>query len=78
MEFLSYEDIELAEVLTRIPRKGRDRMQFGIIELDLRGTIMAYNMGEAKVSTGKSAERRDFGVWRHQRLRAVECGGGQS
>lgn len=54
MEFLSYEDIELVEVLTRIPRKGRDRMQFGIIELDLRGTIMAYNMGEAKVS-GRNA-----------------------
>ncbi len=54
MEFLSYEDIELVEVLARIPRKGRDRMQFGIIELDLRGTIMAYNMGEAKIS-GRNA-----------------------
>ena len=56
MEFLSYEDIELVEVLTRIPRKGRDRMQFGIIELDLRGTIMAYNMGEAKVSGRNAAD----------------------
>ncbi len=56
MEFLSYDDIELAEVLTRIPRKGRDRMQFGIIELDLRGTIMAYNMGEAKVSGRNAAD----------------------
>jgi tyrosine ammonia-lyase len=54
MEFLSYEDIELVEVLARIPRKGRDRMQFGIIELDLRGTVMAYNMGEAKIS-GRNA-----------------------
>lgn len=56
MEFLSFDDIELAEVLTRIPRKGRDRMQFGIIELDLRGTIMAYNMGEAKVSGRNAAD----------------------
>jgi tyrosine ammonia-lyase len=54
MEFLSYEDIELAEVLARIPRKGRDRMQFGIIELDLAGIIVAYNMGEAKI-TGRNA-----------------------
>ena len=56
MDFLSYDDIELSEVLTRIPRKGRDRMQFGIIELDLRGTIMAYNMGEAKVSGRNAAD----------------------
>lgn len=50
MDLLSYEGIDLAEVIPRIPRKGRDRMPFGIIELDLSGIIVAYNMGEAKIS----------------------------
>lgn len=50
MDFLSFDDVELSDVLARIPRKGRDRMQFGIIELDFNGIIIAYNMGEAKVS----------------------------
>lgn len=55
MDFLSYEGVDLAEVLSRIPRKGRDRMQFGIIELDRQGTIIAYNMGEARIS-GRNPE----------------------
>jgi len=50
MELLSYDSVDLAEVLPRIPRRGRDRMTFGIIELDYDGVIIAYNMGEAKVS----------------------------
>ena len=54
MDFLSFDDVELSDVLARIPRKCRDRMQFGIIELDFKGTIVAYNMGEAKVS-GRNA-----------------------
>lgn len=54
MDFLSYDSVDLAEVLPRIPRKGRDRMQFGIIELDYAGIIVAYNMGEAKMS-GRNA-----------------------
>lgn len=54
MEFLSYDSVDLAEVLPRIPRKGRDRMQFGIIELDYQGVVVAYNMGEAKMS-GRNA-----------------------
>jgi len=54
MDFLSFDDVELSGVLARIPRKGRDRMQFGIIELDFSGTIIAYNMGETKVS-GRNA-----------------------
>jgi tyrosine ammonia-lyase len=55
MDFLSFESVDLAEVLSRIPRKGRDRMQFGIIELDRQGTIIAYNMGEARI-TGRNPE----------------------
>ncbi len=54
MEFLSYDSVDLADVLPRIPRKGRDRMQFGIIELDYQGVVVAYNMGEAKIS-GRNA-----------------------
>ena len=54
MDFLSFDDVELSDVLARIPRKGRDRMQFGIIELDFNGVIMAYNMGEAQMS-GRNA-----------------------
>ena len=54
MDFLSFDDVELSDVIARIPRKGRDRMQFGIIELNFDGIIMAYNMGEAKVA-GRSA-----------------------
>lgn len=50
MELLSFDGIDLAEVVSRIPRKGRDRMPFGIIELDYDGKIIAYNMGEAKLS----------------------------
>jgi|GEM_PF-97491 len=50
MEFLNYDSVDLADVLPRIPRKGRDRMQFGIVELDYAGIIIAYNMGEAKMS----------------------------
>lgn len=54
MDFLDYDSVDLADVLPRIPRKGRDRMQFGVIELDYAGNIVAYNMGEAKIS-GRSA-----------------------
>jgi photoactive yellow protein len=50
VELLSYDGIDLAEVLPRIPRRGRDRMTFGIIELDYDGIVRAYNMGEAKIS----------------------------
>ena len=50
MELLSFDGIDLADVVSRIPRKGRDRMPFGIIELDYDGRIVAYNMGEAKMS----------------------------
>jgi tyrosine ammonia-lyase len=54
MDFSSFENVNLAEVLPRIPRKGRDRMRFGIIELDYKGIVIAYNMGEAKI-TGRNA-----------------------
>jgi len=50
LELLSFDGIDLADVVSRIPRKGRDRMPFGIIELDYDGRIIAYNMGEAKLS----------------------------
>lgn len=49
-ELLSFDGIDLADVVSRIPRKGRDRMPFGIIELDYDGRIIAYNMGDAKMS----------------------------
>jgi tyrosine ammonia-lyase len=55
MDFLSFEDIDLSEIIARIPKKGRDRMQFGIVELDLNGVVVAYNMGEAKIS-GRNAK----------------------
>jgi tyrosine ammonia-lyase len=55
MDFLSFEDIDLSEIIARIPKKGRDRMQFGIVELDLDGVVVAYNMGEAKIS-GRNAK----------------------
>jgi tyrosine ammonia-lyase len=56
MDFSSFENVNLAEVLPRIPRKGRDRMRFGIIELNLNGIVIAYNMGEAKISGRNAAD----------------------
>jgi photoactive yellow protein len=55
MEIMKYENYDLKTIVDRIPEKIRDDLPFGLIKLDLNGTIMEYNMAEAEL-TGFRAE----------------------
>jgi photoactive yellow protein len=50
MEIWKYEDVDLNKIVDRVPEKERDDIPYGVIELDLMGNIVTYNMAEAAIS----------------------------
>ena len=50
MEHISFEGVNLAELLPRIPDSIKDGLPFGLVKLDLAGTILEYNMAEGDLT----------------------------
>ena len=50
MEHVSFEGVNLAELLPRIPDSIKDGLPFGLVKLDLVGTILEYNMAEGDLT----------------------------
>jgi photoactive yellow protein len=55
MEHISFEGVNLAELLPRIPDSVKDALPFGLVKLDLTGKILEYNMAEGDL-TGVSPQ----------------------
>ena len=53
MELTNFENINLAEVLSRIP--DINVLPFGVIKMDLKGKILEYNMAEGELTGTDSA-----------------------
>ena len=50
MEHISFEGVNLAELLPRIPDSIKDGLPFGLVKLDLTGNILEYNMAEGELT----------------------------
>lgn len=50
MEHIAFEGVNLAELLPRIPDSIKDGLPFGLVKLDLVGTILEYNMAEGDLT----------------------------
>ena len=50
MEHISFEGVNLAELLPRIPDSIKDGLPFGLVKLDYKGTILEYNMAEGELT----------------------------
>jgi photoactive yellow protein len=50
MEHLSFNGVDLAELLPRIPDSIKDGLPFGLVKLDTRGVILEYNMAEGEIA----------------------------
>jgi photoactive yellow protein len=50
MEHISFEGVNLAELLPRIPDSVKDGLPFGLVKLDLTGKILEYNMAEGDLT----------------------------
>jgi photoactive yellow protein len=50
MDVVKYENYDLNTIIERIPEKIRDDLPFGLVKLDLNGTIIEYNMAEAELT----------------------------
>jgi photoactive yellow protein len=50
MEHISYQGVNLAELLPRIPDSIKDGLPFGLVKLDLTGKILEYNMAEGDLT----------------------------
>ncbi len=50
MEHISFEGVNLAELLPRIPDSIKDGLPFGLVKLDLTGTVLEYNMAEGDLT----------------------------
>jgi len=50
MENINFEGVNLAELLPRIPDSVRNGLPFGIVKMDLVGTILEYNMAEGALT----------------------------
>ena len=48
MEILNFENISLSEVLPRI--NDINLLPLGVVKMDLKGNILAYNMAEAELT----------------------------
>jgi photoactive yellow protein len=46
MEFINFDSVNLAEKLSQIPDSVKNGLPFGLIKVDLVGTILEYNMAE--------------------------------
>lgn len=49
MEFIKFDNTNLAEFLSTIPDESRKGLPFGLIKLDLQGTVLEYNMAESEM-----------------------------
>ena len=50
MEHISFEGVNLAELLPRIPDSIKDDLPFGLVKLDLTGKVLEYNMAEGDLT----------------------------
>ena len=50
MESIKFENVNLAELLPRIPDSVKNSLPFGIVKMDLKGTILEYNMAEGALT----------------------------
>lgn len=50
MDRFTYEGVDIGAVIDRLPREAVDRLPFGTVKVDERGTILEYNMAEASIS----------------------------
>ncbi len=50
MENINFESVNLAELLPRIPESVKNGLPFGIVKMDLTGTILEYNMAEGELT----------------------------
>ncbi len=50
MEKIDFEGVNLAELLPRIPESVKNGLPFGIVKMDLTGTILEYNMAEGELT----------------------------
>jgi photoactive yellow protein len=50
MEHISFEGVNLAELLPRIPDSIKNDLPFGLVKLDLTGKILEYNMAEGELT----------------------------
>lgn len=50
MENINFEGVNLAELLSRIPASVKNGLPFGIVKMDLTGTILEYNMAEGELT----------------------------
>lgn len=50
MEHISFEGVDLAELLPRIPDSIKDGLPFGLVKLDLTGKVLEYNMAEGDLT----------------------------
>jgi photoactive yellow protein len=49
MEFISFDGVNLADYLSDIPDPVKNTLPFGLIRVDLTGTILEYNMAEGEL-----------------------------
>ncbi len=50
MEHINFQGVNLAELLPRIPDSIKDGLPFGLVKLDLKGTVLEYNMAEGDLT----------------------------
>jgi photoactive yellow protein len=50
MDHTSFQGVNLAELLPRIPDSIKNGLPFGLVKLDLKGTILEYNMAEGELT----------------------------
>jgi photoactive yellow protein len=50
METVQFTGVDLAELLPRIPGEIKNGLPFGLVKLDLQGTILEYNMAEGDLT----------------------------
>ena len=50
MEHISFEGVDLAELLPRIPDSIKNGLPFGLVKLDTQGIVLEYNMAEGQIA----------------------------
>ena len=50
MEIISFEGVDLAELLPRIPDSIKNELPFGLVKLDTNGIVLEYNMAEGEIA----------------------------
>jgi photoactive yellow protein len=50
MEHISFEGVNLAELLPRIPDSIKNNLPFGLVKLDMTGKVLEYNMAEGDLT----------------------------